>query len=143
MLVVGNWDANNDLIQWPYNKAGTVCATMQNGVCIDAQRLAKDFSSMANGKPQLLALLLMVVTLLCRAQAWRRPLLLVLLQCYTLMHHMKGKHLVQLVLVTGDKNITGYNENVHGLAYWTWMPNTPWCNRFAPQQDAQMVVLVQ
>ena len=27
---------------------------------------------------------------------------------------MKGKHLVQLVLVTGDKNITGYNENVHG-----------------------------
>jgi hypothetical protein len=28
--------------------------------------------------------------------------------------HMKGKHLVQLVLVTGDKDIAGYNENVHG-----------------------------
>jgi hypothetical protein len=27
---------------------------------------------------------------------------------------MKGKHLVQLVLVTGNKNIAGYNENVHG-----------------------------
>ena len=28
--------------------------------------------------------------------------------------HMKGKHLVQLVLVTGNKNIAGYDENVHG-----------------------------
>ena len=28
--------------------------------------------------------------------------------------HMKGKHLVQLVLVTGNKNIDGYDENVHG-----------------------------
>ena len=28
--------------------------------------------------------------------------------------HMKGKHLVQLVLVTGNKNIAGYDENIHG-----------------------------
>ena len=27
---------------------------------------------------------------------------------------MKGKHLVQLVMVTGNKNIAGYNENIHG-----------------------------
>ena len=87
----------------------------------------------------------MVVTLLCLAQAWRRPLLLVLLQCYTPdVPHMKGKHLVQLVLVTGDKNITGYNENVHGLRLLDMdAQHVPWVQQVCPQQDAQMVVLVQ
>ena len=48
MIIVGNYDTNNNKIKQFSNKAGTVCATYKNNVCIDAKKI-KDFYIMADG----------------------------------------------------------------------------------------------
>ena len=113
MIIVGNWDQNNNKINGSSNKAGTVCATMQNGVCIDAAQI-KDYYIMANGT----AITSTAenggyVTLSGTSMA--APVVTgAIAVLHQMWPHMKGKHLVQLVLVTGNKNIPGYDENVHG-----------------------------
>ena len=113
MIIVGNYDTNNGIINSSSNKAGTVCATYQNNVCIDAKKI-KDFYIMADGtgvtstaenggyvtmSGTSMAAPVVTGSIAVLHQMWP---------------HMKGKHLVQLVLVTGNKNIAGYDENVHG-----------------------------
>ena len=113
MIVVGNWDENNSKINGSSNKAGTVCATMQNGVCIDAAKI-KDFYIMANGTAVTSTAEnggYVTMTGTSMAAPVVTGSIAVLHQMWP---HMKGKHLVQLVLVTGNKNIAGYDENVHG-----------------------------
>lgn len=113
MIIVGNWDQNNNKINGSSNKAGTVCATMQNGVCIDAAQI-KDYYIMANGT----AITSTAenggyVTLSGTSMA--APVVTgAIAVLHQMWPHMKGKHLVQLVLVTGNKDIAGYDENVHG-----------------------------
>ena len=113
MIVVGNYDKNNDKLNSSSNKAGTVCATYTNGVCIDAAQI-KDYYIMANGT---------AITstaenggyVTMSGTSMAAP---VVTGSIAVLHQMwpfmKGKHLVQLVLVTGNKDIAGYNENVHG-----------------------------
>ena len=113
MIVVGNYDKNNDKLNSSSNKAGTVCATYTNGVCIDAAQI-KDYYIMANGT---------AITstaenggyVTMSGTSMAAP---VVTGSIAVLHQMwpfmKGKHLVQLVLVTGNKDISGYNENVHG-----------------------------
>ena len=113
MLIVGNWDANNDQINGSSNKAGTVCATMQNGVCIDAAKI-KDFFIMANGTAVTSTATNGGYTTMSGTSMAAPVVTGAIAVLHQMWPHMKGKHLVQLVLVTGDKNITGYNENVHG-----------------------------
>ena len=113
MIIVGNYDTNNGKINSSSNKAGTVCATYKNNVCIDAKKI-KDFYIMADGtgvtstaenggyvtmSGTSMAAPVVTGSIAVLHQMWP---------------HMKGKHLVQLVLVTGNKNIAGYDENVHG-----------------------------
>jgi subtilisin family serine protease len=113
MIVVGNWDQNNNKINGSSNKAGTVCATMQNGVCIDAAKI-KDYYIMANGT---------AITstaenggyVTMSGTSMAAPVVTgAIAVLHQMWPHMKGKHLVQLVLVTGNKDIAGYDENVHG-----------------------------
>ena len=113
MIIVGNWDQNNNKINGSSNKAGTVCATMQNGVCIDAAQI-KDYYIMANGT---------AITstgenggyVTMSGTSMAAPVVTgAIAVLHQMWPHMKGKHLVQLVLVTGNKNIAGYDENVHG-----------------------------
>jgi len=113
MIIVGNYDTNNGIINSSSNKAGTVCATYKNNVCIDAKKI-KDFYIMADGT---------AVTstaenggyVTMTGTSMAAP---VVTGSIAILHqmwpHMKGKHLVQLVLVTGNKNIASYDENVHG-----------------------------
>ena len=113
MIVVGNYDTNNGIINSSSNKAGTVCATYNNNVCIDAKKI-KDFYIMADGtNVTSTAENGSYVTMTGTSMA--AP---VVTGSIAILHqmwpHMKGKYLVQLVLVTGNKNIAGYNENVHG-----------------------------
>ena len=113
MIVVGNWDTRNNKINGSSNKAGTVCATYTNGVCIDAAKI-KDFYIMADGTG---------VTstgengdvFMTSGTSMAAPVVTgAIAVLHQMWPHMKGKHLVQLVLVTGNKNIPGYDENVHG-----------------------------
>ena len=113
MIIVGNYDTNNNKINSSSNKAGTVCATYQNNVCIDAKKI-KDFYIMADGTN---------VTSTAEnggyvTQTGTSMAAPVVTGSIAVLHqmwpHMKGKHLVQLVLVTGNKNIAGYDENIHG-----------------------------
>jgi hypothetical protein len=113
MIVVGNWDENNSKLNSSSNKAGTVCATMQNGVCIDAAKI-KDYYIMANGTAITSTGVnggYVTMTGTSMAAPVVTGSIAVLHQMWP---HMKGKHLVQLVMVTGNKNIAGYDENVHG-----------------------------
>jgi len=113
MIVVGNWDENNNQINSSSNKAGTVCATMQNGVCIDAAKI-KDYFIMANGT-QVTSTGVNGGYVTMTGTSMAAP---VVTGAVAVLHqmwpHMKGKHLVQLVMVTGNKNIHNYDENVHG-----------------------------
>ena len=113
MIIVGNWDQNNGKINGSSNKAGTVCATMQNGVCIDAAKI-KDYYIMANGTAITSTAEnggFVTMTGTSMAAPVVTGSIAVLHQMWPFM---KGKHLVQLVLVTGNKNIAGYDENIHG-----------------------------
>jgi subtilisin family serine protease len=113
MLIVGSWDANNDKIASSSNRAGNVCVTFKDGVCKDA-KMIKDFFIMADGTQITSAKNgggYVTMTGTSMAAPTVTGAIAVLHQMWP---HMKGKNLVQLVLVTGDKQITNYNENVHG-----------------------------
>ena len=62
MIIVGNWDQNNNKINGSSNKAGTVCATMQNGVCVLMPRRSKT-TTLWLTEQQLLAQVKMVAML--------------------------------------------------------------------------------
>ena len=113
MIIVGNWDSNNNTINGSSNKAGTVCATYENNVCIDAAKV-KDFYIMANGTNVTSTKSgggYVTMTGTSMAAPVVTGSIAVLHQMWP---HMKGKHLVQLVLVTGNKNFSNYDENIHG-----------------------------
>ena len=118
MIIVGSYDGGNQY----GNKAGTVCATYVDGACTDAAKI-KDFYILADGY--------MVdstksgggyvnMTGTSMAAPVVSGSIAVLHQMWP---HMKGKHLVQLVLVTAKKEVlNSYGENVydddlHGQGY--------------------------
>ncbi len=113
MIVVGNWDENNGKLNSSSNKAGTVCATMQNNVCIDAAKI-KDYYIMANGTAITSTAVNGGYTTMSGTSMAAPVVTGAIAVLHQMWPHMKGKHLVQLVLVTGNKDIAGYNENVHG-----------------------------
>jgi hypothetical protein len=113
MIIVGNWDQNNNKINSSSNKAGTVCATMQNGICIDAAKI-KDFFIMANGTAITSTATNGGYTTMTGTSMAAPVVTGAIAVLHQMWPHMKGKHLVQLVLVTGNKDITGYDENIHG-----------------------------
>ena len=116
MIIVGNWDSQNGVINSSSNKAGTVCTNFANGVCLDAAKI-KDFYIMADGTNVTSTSVnggYVSMTGTSMAAPVVTGSIAVLHQMWPFM---KGKSLVQLVLVTGNKNIAGYDENVHGQGY--------------------------
>jgi hypothetical protein len=109
MIIVGSYDRGNQY----GNKAGTVCATYADGACQDAAKI-KDFYILADGY--------MVdstksgggytnMTGTSMAAPVVSGSIAVLHQMWP---HMKGKHLVQLVLVTAKKDVrNSYGENIY------------------------------
>ena len=113
MIIVGRYNNSTNNIASGSNKAGTVCTTYQNNVCIDAKKI-KDFFIMADGTnitstAENGGYVTMTGTSMAAPVVTGSIAVL-----HQMWPHMKGKHLVQLVLVTGNKNIASYDENVHG-----------------------------
>jgi len=113
MIVVGNYDKNNDMLNGSSNKAGTVCATFTKGVCIDAAKI-KDYYIMANGTAITSTAVNGGYTTMTGTSMAAPVVTGSIAVLHQMWPHMKGKHLVQLVLITGNKDIPNYNENVHG-----------------------------
>jgi len=115
MLVVGNWDQNNQIVQGA--KGGHLCTTYDESanVCKDAASM-KDFYILAPGmsvrsanKGDANATIDMSGTSMAAPQV--TGALAILNQMWP---HMKGENLVKLVTTTADKTIAGYDSGVHG-----------------------------
>lgn len=115
MLVVGNWDTDNQRLHTSSNAAGNVCTTYVDNACQDAAKI-KDFYILAPGTGIYSASSSsdtdykhMSGTSMSAAAVTGAVAIV-----HQLWPHMKGKNLVQLLLVTANKDITQYDENVHG-----------------------------
>jgi hypothetical protein len=115
MLVVGNWDQNNNVVQGA--KAGHLCTTYDEAAatCKDAASM-RDFYILAPGmsvksanKGDPNAIVDMSGTSMAAPQV--TGALAILNQMWP---HMKGENLVKLVTTTASKDLPGYNPGVHG-----------------------------
>jgi len=115
MVIVGNWDGSN--VQG--NKAGHVCLDINtsNNTCNDTNKIS-DFYILAPGDmiysstpTHLSGNGYMNMSGTSMAAPHVTGAFGVINQMWP---HMKGENLVKLVLSTADKNLTGYDVNVHG-----------------------------
>jgi hypothetical protein len=113
MIIVGNWDGTNVA----GNKAGHVCLKIVNNACNDTNKIS-DFYILAPGDDiysstptHLSGNGYMNMSGTSMAAPHVTGAFGVINQMWP---HMKGDNLVKLVLATADKNLTGYNVNIHG-----------------------------
>jgi len=115
MLIVGSYDVANDQIASYSNKAGTVCATWDftNNVCKDAAK-ASDFYILAPGS-SLQSAYHNGTNVTMSGTSMAAPVVTgALALVHQMWPHMKGENLVNLLLVTADKDLPGYAEHTHG-----------------------------
>ena len=115
MIVVGNWDQGNNVVQGA--KSGHLCTSYDEAasVCKDAAK-TKDFYILAPGmsvksayKGDANAIIDLSGTSMAAPQVTGAIAIL-----HQMWPHMKGANLVKLVTTTADKTIVGYDSNVHG-----------------------------
>ena len=112
VLIVGSYNFNaNGMDSWT-NKAGHLCRVVVDNACTDTYKtsdfyvLAPGYTYSTNneGSYDTMAGTSMAAPIVTAQVA-------VLHQMWP---HMKGENLVKLVTTTADKDITGYNVNIHG-----------------------------
>ena len=117
MIIVGNWDTANQQLHTNSNAAGNVCNEYdeENAVCKDAAKI-KQFYIMAPGTTIYSTqngsdtdYVHMTGTSMSAAAVTGAVAIV-----NQMWPHMKGKYIVQLLLETADKTVSGYDENVHG-----------------------------
>lgn len=115
VIVAGNWDLRLNKLASSSNAAGTVCYdTELGGNTCDSDYRIKDFYLMAPGQYVVSANkdgsyetksgTSMAAPAISGAVA-------VIAQMWP---HMKGKNIAKLLLKTGNKDLPGYDENIHG-----------------------------
>ena len=113
-MVVGNWDVRTDRLAGSSNAAGTMCFERNDdGSCANDRRIS-DWYIMAPGQNVASAdkdgeYRINSGTSMAAPMVTGGVALI-----HQMWPHMKGENIVQLLLNTADKTITGYDENVHG-----------------------------
>ena len=114
VIIVGAWDITTNSIAGYSNKAGHICHSLNtNGSCADKYRVS-DFYIMAPGNMFTAAKtgdLYNIQTGTSQAAAVVTGSVAVINQMWP---YMKGENIVKLLMTTANKNIAGYNVNVHG-----------------------------
>ena len=113
MIIVGNWGGTKADGQVVGSRAGHVCLTIVNNACNDQYKVS-DFYILAPGNNVYSSsagdgYVTMGGSSMAAPQVTGAIGIL-----HQMWPHMKGENLVKLVLNTADKNINGYNENIHG-----------------------------
>ena len=115
MLVVGNWDQNNNIVQGV--KGGHLCTTYNEttATCMDAASM-KDFYILAPGMSvQSASMTGTTGTVDKSGTSMAAPQVTgALAILHQMWPHMKGENLVKLVTTTASKDLPGYNPGVHG-----------------------------
>jgi hypothetical protein len=115
MLIVGGYNISTNDIWSGSNKAGTICATIVNGVCGDKYRTS-DFYIMA---PSVYVWTTSNTTTTSANQAtgtsFAAPQVAGAVAVVKQMWpQLKGGEIVQILLRTANKNIPGYRDYIHG-----------------------------
>jgi hypothetical protein len=115
MIIVGNYDDGNHY----GNKAGTVCATYVDGACTDVAKI-KDFYILADGVNVESIKSGGGYTTMTGTSMAAPVVSGAIGVLHQMWPHMKGKHLVDLVLTTASEHVLNsygeniYDENLHG-----------------------------
>jgi hypothetical protein len=113
MVIVGNWDGSNV----SGNKAGHVCMDIVADKCNDTHRIS-DFYILAPGNNINGAVPVGLGNTNYMNSSGTSMAAPHVTGAFGVLHqmwpYMKGDNLVQLVLNTADKNLTGYDVNIHG-----------------------------
>ena len=111
-IIVGSWDLKTDKISNSSNRAGTMCYGT-NGECSSDTRISDWYilapgryvaSTSANGEYRTNSGTSMAAPAVTGAVGI----------VHQMWPYMKGENIVQLLLNTADKDLTGYDENIHG-----------------------------
>jgi hypothetical protein len=112
MLIVGNWDQLRNRPHITSNLAGTICKNVANGACQDQYRIS-DFYIMAPGTANYGVSANGYVGMTGTSQA--TPVVAGAVAIINQMWpNMKPENIVQLLLVTANKNIPNYNPATMG-----------------------------
>ena len=110
VLIVGAVDHNNNLYAWS-NQAGHICQNIVDNACADTHKVS-DFYVLAPGNSYSTTdggYTNMSGTSMAAPYVTGQVAIL-----HQMWPHMKAENLVKLVTSTADKNINGYNVNIHG-----------------------------
>ena len=112
VLIVGSYNFNaNNLDSWT-NKAGHLCRVVVDNACTDTHKTS-DFYVLAPGNTYSTNNEGSYDTMSGTSMA--APIVTAQVAVlHQMWPHMKGENLVKLVTTTADKDITGYDVNIHG-----------------------------
>lgn len=113
MIIAGAWDTDRDAIASYSNRAGHICVNVQNNACADKYRTS-DFYIMAPGTEFTAAKTgdgYVIQSGTSQAAAVVSGSVAVIAQQWP---QMKGENIVKLLMTTANKNINGYNPDIHG-----------------------------
>jgi len=112
VLIVGSYNFNaNNLDSWS-NKAGHLCRVVVDNACTDTHKTS-DFYVLAPGNTYSTNNEGSYDTMSGTSMA--APIVTAQVAVlHQMWPHMKGENLVKLVTTTADKDITGYDVNIHG-----------------------------
>ncbi len=113
MLIVGNWGGTKAEGQVVGSKAGHVCLDIVDNNCNDKYRV-KDFYILAPGNNVFSSVAGDGYAELTGSSMSAPQVTGAVGILHQMWPHMKGENLVKLVLKTADKNINGYDVNIHG-----------------------------